>query len=38
MEQTLAAGAEIDFSMLALFARASFTVKVVMVILIIASA
>ena len=37
MEETLTAVPEIDFSLLALFARASLTVKVVMLILIIAS-
>ncbi|KAJ54107.1 biopolymer transporter ExbB [Actibacterium mucosum KCTC 23349] len=35
--ETLAAAAEIDFSMLALFARATFVVKVVMIMLILAS-
>lgn len=35
--ETLAMAQEIDFSMLALFARATFTVKVVMVLLILAS-
>lgn len=35
--QTLAMAQEIDFSMLALFARASFAVKVVMILLIVAS-
>ena len=35
--QTLAAAQEIDFSMLALFARATFTVKIVMIMLIAAS-
>ena len=37
MEETLNAVPEIDFSMLALFARATFTVKVVLIILILAS-
>jgi biopolymer transport protein TolQ len=35
--QTLATAQEIDFSMLALFARATFTVKVVMVMLLVSS-
>ncbi|WP_415183503.1 protein TolQ [Phaeovulum sp.] len=35
--QTLAMAQEIDFSLLALFARASFTVKLVMILLILAS-
>jgi biopolymer transport protein TolQ len=35
--QTLAAAQEIDFSMLALFARATFTVKIVMLMLLISS-
>jgi biopolymer transport protein TolQ len=35
--QTLAAAQEIDFSLLALFARATFTVKVVMVLLLVSS-
>ena len=35
--ETLAAASEIDFSMLALFARATFTVKLVMLLLIVAS-
>ncbi|MEL6205759.1 MAG: protein TolQ [Pseudomonadota bacterium] len=37
MESTLAAASEIDFSMWALFARATFTVKIVMILLIAAS-
>ena len=37
MEESLVAAQEIDFSMLALFARASLTVKIVMIILILAS-
>ena len=37
MEETLSAVPEIDFSMLALFARATLTVKIVMIMLIIAS-
>ncbi len=37
MEETLRAVPEIDFSMLALFARATLTVKVVMLILVLAS-
>lgn len=37
MEETLTAVPEIDFSMLALFARATLTVKIVMIMLIIAS-
>jgi biopolymer transport protein TolQ len=36
-QQTLAAAAEIDFSLLALFARATLTVKVVMLMLVFAS-
>jgi biopolymer transport protein TolQ len=35
--ETLALATEIDFSMLALFARATFTVKVVMILLLLAS-
>ncbi len=35
--ETLAMAQEIDFSMLALFARATFTVKIVMILLIVAS-
>ena len=35
--QTLAMAQEIDFSMLALFARATFAVKIVMILLIAAS-
>jgi len=35
--QTLAMAQEIDFSLLALFARASFTVKLVMILLMMAS-
>ena len=37
MEQLAAAGQPVDFSLIALFARASFTVQIVMVLLVVAS-